>query len=162
MNDQIVGRSRSFERFDVEALKAACPMPQIDFQNVAHTASTDLHEANLRMISPALCPPCAGGLRRVKRRNASEESSSIHIMTTQLGNSTTDQTNDDETDLDTAINDKCAEIRALLPALKRLGESFGELHELLDEDDRVADFDTWCQHEFGVIPELLLEATERL
>lgn len=50
----------------------------------------------------------------------------------------------------------------MLPGLQRLNEAFGELHELLDEDDQVADFDTWCLHQFGVVPELLLEATDRL
>ena len=68
----------------------------------------------------------------------------------------------DAEDIDDAIKVKSSEIRALLPDLKRLVEAFGELHELLDEDDQVADFDTWCQHEFGVVPELLLDATERL
>ncbi|MEN9576650.1 MAG: hypothetical protein RL077_650 [Verrucomicrobiota bacterium] len=57
---------------------------------------------------------------------------------------------------------KCAKIRALLPELKRAVAAFGELHELLDEHDLVSDFDTWCQHQFGVVPELLREATERL
>ena len=68
----------------------------------------------------------------------------------------------DAEDIDTALNAKCGEIRALLPDLKRLVEAFGELHELLDERGQVADFDTGCMHEFGVVPELLREATERL
>lgn len=85
-----------------------------------------------------------------------------NIMKTKPADPTADHPNDGETDIDTAINDKCAEIRALLPDLKRLVEAFGELHELLDEHEQVADFDLWCMHEFGVIPELLLEATDRL
>ena len=68
----------------------------------------------------------------------------------------------DAEDIDTALNAKCGEIRALLPDLKRLVEAFGELHELFDEQDQVGDFDEWCCHAFGVIPELLLDATERL
>lgn len=83
-------------------------------------------------------------------------------MPTQVTDPTAEQPNDGETDIDTAINDKCTEIRALLPELKRLVAAFGELHELTEEDGRVADFDLWCQCEFGVIPELLREATERL
>lgn len=83
-------------------------------------------------------------------------------MATQATITTTYRRNVDETDLDDAINAKCAEISALLPALKRTVEALGELHALLDEHDQVADFDTCCQREFGVIPELLREATERL
>lgn len=83
-------------------------------------------------------------------------------MPTQATDPTAEQPNDGETDIDAAINAKRGEIRALLPELKRLVAAFGELHELLDEHDQVADFDTWCMHEFGVVPELLLEATDRL
>ena len=68
----------------------------------------------------------------------------------------------DAEDIDDAIKDKSSQIRAQLPNLKRLVAAFGELHELLDEHEQVADFDLWCQREFGVIPELLREATERL
>lgn len=60
------------------------------------------------------------------------------------------------------IQQKFAEIRTHLPGLQRLTAAFANLHELIDEDDLVADFDTWCRHEFGVVPELLLEATEHL
>lgn len=83
-------------------------------------------------------------------------------MQTELSDSTANQHNARESDLGESIRDKSAEIRALLPGLKRTIEAFGELRELLDADDRVADFDTWSLHEFGVVPELLLEATDRL
>lgn len=86
----------------------------------------------------------------------------INIMTMQRTDPTVEQPNADESDIDTAINAKCVEIRALLPGLKRTVEAFGELHDVFDQQDQVGDFDGWCRHEFGVVPELLLEATERL
>lgn len=72
------------------------------------------------------------------------------------------QQNDDEADQAEAVRCLKTQIRALLPETKRLVEAFGELHKLLAEHDQVADFDAWCQREFGVVPELLLDATERL
>lgn len=137
-------------------------MPQMHFQNVTHTASTGLQMANLkrfhqRCVLPALV---VRGAQKTPQLNGGQRR--INIMPTQLSNPTADQHNAEESDLGEAINAKCTEIRSLLPELKRLVEAFGELHEILDADDRVADFDTWCMHEFGVVPELLLEATDRL
>lgn len=82
-------------------------------------------------------------------------------MTPQLDDPATDQPQPaDEILQSPEIKQKCAEIRALLPALKRANEAFGELHELLDEDGQVPDFDMWCEHEFGVVPGLLLIAMD--
>lgn len=83
-------------------------------------------------------------------------------MTSPPSNSTTDQTNDDETDIDTAINHKRTEIHALLPGLQRIIDAFGELRGLVDGTELAENFDASCQSEFGVVPELLLDATESL
>jgi len=84
-------------------------------------------------------------------------------MPTEIADPTSDQPQSaDEILRNREANRKCDEIRALLPGLKRTVEAFGELHELLDEHEIAGDFDTWCRHEFGVIPELLLDATECL
>lgn len=114
-------------------------------------------------ISPAQRPPGAGACGERTPQHTEDKISNSNIMTTPSAEPLADQPDGAEGNLQTReVNRKCDEIRTLLPELKRLAEAFGELHELLDEDDRVADFDLWCQHKFGVIPELLLEATERL
>lgn len=57
---------------------------------------------------------------------------------------------------------KVAQIREMLPDLVRLTEAFADLHELLDTDDLAGNFEGWCEREFGVNPELIREATDRL
>lgn len=55
----------------------------------------------------------------------------------------------------------CANIRELLPQLANLNTAFAELHELLDEHEMAGNFETACEREFGVNPDLLREATDR-
>lgn len=55
-----------------------------------------------------------------------------------------------------------AEIRSQLPGLATLNGAFAKLHEFLDEHDMTGNFETDCEKKFGVNPELLIEATERL
>lgn len=76
---------------------------------------------------------------------------------------TTDQPNlADEVLRSPAVQQKFAEIRDHLPGLLRLNEAFAGLHELLDEENLAGNFETACEQKFGVNPELLIEATERL
>lgn len=57
---------------------------------------------------------------------------------------------------------KVAQIREMLPGLVRLTEAFADLHELLDAEDLAGNFEEWCERHFGVNPELIREATDRL
>lgn len=88
--------------------------PRTAFLKHANRKLTSHPKTHLKVISPAPASSLAlvvHGER--KRRNSMEENK--NIMKTKPADPTADQPNDGETDIDTAINDKCAEIRALLP-----------------------------------------------
>lgn len=79
-------------------------------------------------------------------------------MTVQLAERTIDQPNENQSP---ELQQKLAEIRALLPHLESLMAAFADLHELLDAEDLAGNFEEWCERHFGVNPEMLREATDR-